>query len=182
LLLSIAGVFDRLNLNIVDARIHQARSGLALVTLITMNPADQADIQNIDPNDAQAELTAKAHRLREQLLYGEDSYQPQRRALPRKLKQFPIQTRVGFVDDESKARTTMEVVAQDRPGLLHMVALALLECKVRLVTAKISTVGEKAEDTFFITDRDGLPVDSEQQKNCLRDRLYAYLTPTETKA
>lgn len=189
LLLGIAGGFDQLNLNIVDARIHQTRSGLALVTLIAIDPAAQDDVQgeHVQGEDAQGEdvqsnVALKAKQLREHLLNPASWRQPKRRPLPRKLKQFPIQTRVVFVDDANAARTTMEVVAQDRPGLLYSVALALLECKVKLATAKISTVGEKAEDTFFITDRDGLPVDSEQQKNCLRDRLHAYLTPPETKA
>jgi len=73
--------------------------------------------------------------------------------------------------------TTMEVVAQDRPGLLHQVAQALLECKVRLVSAKVSTVGEKAEDTFFITDRDGAPVDSAAVRARLRRQLQRRLAP-----
>tara|TARA_B110000003_G_C16169324_1_gene346860 strand:+ start:114 stop:368 length:255 start_codon:yes stop_codon:yes gene_type:complete len=62
----------------------------------------------------------------------------------------------------------MEVVAQDRPGLLYAVAKALLSCKIRLVTAKIATFGEKAEDIFYITDRDGLPVDNESHQDALR--------------
>ena len=61
----------------------------------------------------------------------------------------------------------MEVVAQDRPGLLYAVAKALLSCKIRLVTAKIATFGEKAEDIFYITDRDGLPVDNESHQDAL---------------
>ena len=171
LLLEIAGAFEGLNLNIVDARIHQTRSGLALVTLIAMDTSAS--------DEGRDETGFRVERLREALLREPAAYGLKRRPLPRRIRQFPIRTRVTFVDDPSRSRTTMEVVAQDRPGLLYLVALALLECKVKLVTAKISTVGEKAEDTFFITDRDGLPVDSEQQRICLEDRLNAYLTPPE---
>ncbi len=64
-------------------------------------------------------------------------------------------------------------------GLLYHVALAMHQCKVKLISAKVSTVGEKAEDTFLITDRDDLPVDSPQQRNCLEQCLQRYLTPYE---
>ena len=69
----------------------------------------------------------------------------------------------------------MEIIAQDRPGLLYHVSIALLECKVRLISAKVSTVGEKAEDTFFIIDRDGKPVSSHEQRACLEKSLKNYL-------
>ena len=71
----------------------------------------------------------------------------------------------------------MEVTAQDRPGLLHHAARAILECKVRLISAKISTVGERAEDTFFITNRDGGAVDNAATRKCLTQKLKRYLTP-----
>jgi [protein-PII] uridylyltransferase len=64
----------------------------------------------------------------------------------------------------------MEVMAQDRPGLLHQVALALQHCQARLVTAKIATYGERAEDVFFVTGRDGhvLP---EAPQGCLQTEI-----------
>jgi [protein-PII] uridylyltransferase len=51
----------------------------------------------------------------------------------------------------------MEVIAQDRPGLLHQLALALLAGHTRIVTAKVATFGERAEDVFFLTDERGKP-------------------------
>jgi len=51
------------------------------------------------------------------------------------------------------------VVARDRPGLLARVGWALADCKVRLQNAKIITIGERAEDVFFITDAHNRPLD-----------------------
>lgn len=90
------------------------------------------------------------------------------------MKQFPIQTRVSF-DSTHGSNTAMEVIAQDQPGLLHRVARCLLSCKVRLVTAKIATFGERAEDIFFITDRDGNTVDDPSIRDCLSDRIHSAL-------
>ena len=61
---------------------------------------------------------------------------------------------------KDQIKTIMVVTAQDRPGLLHQVARALIECKTHLVSAKISTFGERVEDIFYITDLDGQPINN----------------------
>jgi [protein-PII] uridylyltransferase len=90
--------------------------------------------------------------------------------VPRTLKHFPIATRVNFTLSLNGSQTIMEVTAQDRPGLLHQVALALQHCQARLVTAKIATYGERAEDVFFVMGRDGLVL-SEVSQACLRTEI-----------
>ena len=104
-----------------------------------------------------------------------EQYRPASRSIPRALKQFKVPTSITFTDNEDIGHTTMEIVSQDQPGLLYHVSLALLECKIRLVSAKVSTVGEKAEDTFFISDRDGLPVSQKKQRVNLENRITQYL-------
>ena len=68
----------------------------------------------------------------------------------------------------------MEVVSGDRPGLLARIARALIECGVLLQNAKISTFGERAEDIFFITNSDDLPLDK-KAKNCLKEAVIRLL-------
>jgi [protein-PII] uridylyltransferase len=79
----------------------------------------------------------------------------------------------------------MGVVAQDRPGLLYQVALALQHCGVRLLTAKIATYGERAEDIFFVTSYRGGALVAAQQR-CLSEevvrRLAFHTTPTADSA
>ena len=70
----------------------------------------------------------------------------------------------------------MEIISQDRPGLLYHVSKALVDCKLKLISAKVSTVGEKAEDTFFITDRDGNPVLEREKRANLEERLKEALS------
>ena len=90
--------------------------------------------------------------------------------MPRTLKHFPIASRVQFSLAPNGTQTIMEVRAQDRPGLLHQVASALQHCQVRLVTAKIATYGERAEDVFFVTGRDGQVLADEPQ-HCLQSEI-----------
>lgn len=167
LLPRLTGGLDRQGLNILDARIHPTRSGLTLLVFVASDP------ENAAGNRKWLQETTEA--LREELLTRPVEYKPSKRMLPRVMRQFSVKTRINFNDEAARGYTIMEVVANDRPGLLHNVALALHECKVKLVSAKVSTVGERAEDTFFITDRDGKPVTAGDQRECLTERLVAYL-------
>ena len=70
----------------------------------------------------------------------------------------------------------MHVTAQDRPGLLHQVALALHQCKSKLAAAKITTFGERAEDIFFIVDRDNQPITDEAKLQQLKEEVTQRLS------
>ena len=87
------------------------------------------------------------------------------------MKHFPIATEIKFHNNPDHRHTVMEVTAQDRPGLLHQVANALVHCKARLVNARVSTFGEKAEDVFLLHDRDGGEIRSKSQKDCLAAKI-----------
>ena len=91
------------------------------------------------------------------------------------MKHFPIETRVSFSPSPKGQLTIMEVTAQDRPGLLYQVALALKQCRVNLMAAKVATYGERAEDIFFINDRDRQPLTDKTQLACLESEIVRRL-------
>ena len=157
------GGFDRLNLTIMDARIHTTGFGFALDTFVVLDHAMQ-------PLTEERALATLADGLRAQLLAPQPGRDFRQALLPRALKHFPIATHVAFRAAANGQQTVMEVQAQDRPGLLHQVACALQQCQARLVTAKVATYGERAEDYFFITDRNGAPItDAAQQERLQRE-------------
>lgn len=162
------GAIDQLGLSILDARIHQTLSSLGILVFIV----------GIDSKSVASERAriAQKQNIRKFLTHTPTNYKPALRNLPRAMKQFNVPTSVSFSDNDDLGHTTMEIVSQDRPGLLYHVSTVLLECKVKLVSAKISTVGEKAEDTFFITDRDGAPVSSTEQRDQLKERIIESLS------
>jgi [protein-PII] uridylyltransferase len=83
-----------------------------------------------------------------------------------------IITPFALVDNDASNRfTVIEVNAQDRPALLNELAYALFESKVTVHSAHIATYGERAVDTFYITDLLGSKITSKQRLNGLQKRL-----------
>ena len=142
----LTGSLERLNLSIVDARVHMA-SGYALDCFVALTADGKPPCAR--------ELSQMSQQVHADLAAGfrETPVRP----LPRALKNFPITTEVRFSSTANGQLTVMEVIAQDRPGLLHQLALALLAGRTRIVTAKVATFGERAEDIFFLTDERGKP-------------------------
>jgi len=92
------------------------------------------------------------------------------RPAPRQVRLFRTKTLVHFDQDLTKSRTVMELIAGDRPGLLSIVGQTLIEFAINIETAKILTIGERAEDVFYVVDKDGKTLD-EKTCNNLRERL-----------
>src|SRR3546814_9257972 len=82
------------------------------------------------------------------------------RALPRaRAEAFRVAPSV-FVDNNASNRfTVVEVNAQDRPALLNQLAYALFQSKVTVHSAHVATYGERAVDTFYVTDLIGDKID-----------------------
>jgi [protein-PII] uridylyltransferase len=167
--------FDRLNLSIMDARIHTLRNGFALDTFVVLDHAGKP------VSDARA-LAQLQKSMRDQLL----DPQPGREAITigvsRQLKHFPIETRVTFSPSPKGQLTIMEVTAQDRPGLLYQVALALKQCGVNLMAAKVATFGERAEDIFFVNSRERRLLTDKNQLKCLETEIVRRLAPAPQNA
>jgi [protein-PII] uridylyltransferase len=94
-----------------------------------------------------------------------------RRRGRRKLPKVVVEARVDYDDDVSSHSTLLQVVAQDIPGLLRAISLALAECGCNIDVALVDTEGETAIDVFYIT-RDGAKLDAAEQKE-LKQALLA---------
>ncbi|HEY0721041.1 MAG TPA: [protein-PII] uridylyltransferase [Gammaproteobacteria bacterium] len=152
---------DQLGLTIVDARIIPSRDDYTLDTYIVLEENGEAI-----RNSYRVEEINRA--LRHLLANPEAAPLHINRRMARQLKHFPIPTQVLFQRDPHNARTIMEVVTSDRPGLLLQIARALTHCGVRLQNAKIATFGARAEDIFFISDGQQQPVENSELQSCLR--------------
>ncbi|MGH8482466.1 MAG: [protein-PII] uridylyltransferase, partial [Nevskiaceae bacterium] len=93
------------------------------------------------------------------------------RRTPARLKHFNTPTTVFFSQDAKRNRTRMELVTADRPGLLSLVGRVFHRRGILLEAAKINTVGERAEDVFFITDRAHRPITDDVALGELREVL-----------
>ena len=75
---------------------------------------------------------------------------PKKGRLSRQLKHFPISPMVNIRPDDRAQFYYLNIVAGDRPGLLYRIALILAKYDLSIYTAKINTLGDRAEDTFLV--------------------------------
>jgi [protein-PII] uridylyltransferase len=68
----------------------------------------------------------------------------------RRVRSFPITPRISLRPDERVQRWVLGVSTSDRAGLLYGIARVLARYGINLQLAKISTLGERVEDTFLI--------------------------------
>ncbi|MBI1943459.1 MAG: [protein-PII] uridylyltransferase [Betaproteobacteria bacterium] len=139
----ICGYFERSGYNIVEAKIHTTRNGYALDTFVVMGQGSghhYRDLMALIENGLAAELQSAAPLA-----------PPRGGRLSRRVRHFPIPPAVDIRPDERGAYHALTVVASDRPGLLYRVALKLSGYRVNLHSAKINTLGDRAEDVFLIS-------------------------------
>jgi [protein-PII] uridylyltransferase len=87
---------------------------------------------------------------------------------------FSTKTKISFAEDLGRRRTVLEIVAADRPGLLNIVGQVFIDYSVDIETAKILTIGERAEDVFYVVDTNGEPLTAavcDELKSRLASRL-----------
>jgi [protein-PII] uridylyltransferase len=138
----ICGYFERAGFNIVEAKVHTTRAGYALDTFIVMGEGRDAHYQDrISMIEAQL-----AEEVQSQAPLGA----PRGGRLSRRVRHFPISPAVDIRPDERGAYHSVSIVAADRPGLLYGVARILARYRVNLQTARINTLGDRAEDVFLV--------------------------------
>ena len=76
----------------------------------------------------------------------------------------------------------IEVGARDRPALLNQLARALFEARLVVHSAHIATYGERAVDTFYVTDVLGEKIDSESRMNAVEKKLLEAAEDRKVKA
>lgn len=161
-------VFDEMGLNVTDARIIPLPRGQSLSTYVFLE-ADGGPV--VDPERLQQVKSRLETDLRER----EESSPTVRRRAPRQIRMFPTRPVASFTTDERNLRTVIELVAADHPGLLSMVGNLFRDYGVKIQTAKIATVGERAEDAFYVTDADHQPL-SQAACNDLQAALVSALS------
>jgi len=90
----------------------------------------------------------------------------------RQLRHFPLTPEIQIFPDDKGTHFILEVVAGDRPGLLARIAWILAKANINVASARINTLGERAEDVFLI---DGGRLHDEQAMLRLETALYEEL-------
>jgi [protein-PII] uridylyltransferase len=162
----IAGGIHLAGGNIIDARIHTTRSGVAVDNLLVQDPLGR-------PFREEGQL-ARLGTAIENALANRIKLLPQliNRPLARpRAETFAVRPRVLFDNEASSRFTVIEVNALDRPALLNRLARVLFEGRLMVHSAHITSYGERAADTFYVTDLLGGKLDSPSRQRALERKL-----------
>ena len=160
----ICGYFDGAGFSILDAKVHTTSSEYALDTfqvVSSMLPEHNRELISMVESDLTRTLE-KAGPLPP----------PSRGRVSRRVKSFPVAPRVDLRPDEKAQRWLLSISASDRAGLLYSVARVLARHGIHLQLAKVSTLGERVEDTFLI---DGPELQHNKQQIEIETELLAAL-------
>ncbi len=161
-------LIDQQHLNILEARIQTTDSGIAMNSFFVL----EVDGQHIAPGRQREILEILEYGLQEQPIATSTA-----RPLPRRLQQFSSNSDIQITQDEKNQLTLLRIKSMDRPGLLSLIAWVLAEQELRLLSAKITTLGAMADDVFSITDAHGKPLQDNAQQQKLLDALLLKLDP-----
>ena len=139
----ICGYFESIGYSIADAKIHTTRHGYALDTFLVLGSGPSPHYREM--------ISLIEHDLAERLVRQGPLGPPTRGRVSRQLKHFPITPEVHVRPDEKGLYHSLSITAGDRPGLLYSIALLFSKYRLDLHTAKIVTLGERAEDVFLVS-------------------------------
>ncbi|MBK8289444.1 MAG: [protein-PII] uridylyltransferase [Cellvibrionales bacterium] len=150
---AVVTLLDQLNLSIQDARLYSSSGDFTNDTYFVLNE----NLEPIGNDDERRNIIWQT--LHDELAHNINNFPSiAQRRTAREMKHFTMPTRTSMVNDINSGTTVLEVISPDRPGLLARIARVFVEFGIRLHNAKITTLGERVEDVFFITDQDGKPL------------------------
>lgn len=148
-------VLDRMNLDVQDARIITATTAFGLDTYVVL---DRFGTLLTDPEREKTVIAALVKALSQS-----DKYPDlMQRRIPRQLRHFDIENTVDITLNAALQQNMVEIATLDHPGLLAKIGGVFMMQGLDIHSAKIATLGERAEDIFFVTKKDGVPMSTSE--------------------
>jgi [protein-PII] uridylyltransferase len=145
----ICSFFERIGYTILEAKIHTSKNAYALDSFLVLDHNDKS----VSYRDL---LNYIEYELSDSLRSNASLTAPTKGRLSRQVKHMPIKSNVTVKSLLGSNNHKLEIVAGDRPGLLSTIAHAFLTHEVQIQTAKINTLGKRAEDVFLISGKNGI--------------------------
>ncbi|MFX1823605.1 [protein-PII] uridylyltransferase [Acinetobacter sp. AS5] len=144
-------ILDRMNLDVQDARIITATKAFSLDTYVVL---DRFGTLLTDPEREATVIEA----LKDALSHSDEYPGLMQRRIPRQLRHFDIENTVDITMNAALNQNMVEIATLDHPGLLAKIGGLFMMQGLDIHSAKIATLGERAEDIFFVTKKDGNPM------------------------
>lgn len=159
---------NQLGLTIVDAYVNKASED-RYFDMFTVLGGDGLEVSDQTLRDT---IVA---RVQETLANPEPSTDGATQRVSRQLKELKIAAKVGLSAQPDEKTALLKVTASDRPGLLANIALVLVEVGLEITSARVTTLGERVEDIFLVTRKDGSSLSDAQEcydiEQTIRQRL-----------
>jgi [protein-PII] uridylyltransferase len=176
LLSVIAGACAASGGNIVDAQIFTTTDGLALDT-ISLSRAFDRDQDELRRAGRIAQAVEDALRGKLRLTEAIAA----KRKPDARVKAFTVSSEVTINNSLSNRFTVIEISGLDRPGLLYELTNALSKLNLNIGSAHVVTFGEKAVDTFYVTDLTGSKIASPQRQAAIKRHILAIFDAPDEK-
>jgi len=161
---AVTGVIDEIGLDVLSARVGATIYGKSFDLFLLMDRHAQP-VNRVDSERLKVRLTE---------ILGEASLpESTLRRLPRRLRPFKRKARIRFSAAQGGEKTLMDLACSDRPGLLSDISAAIVACGIRVHDARVTTLGDRVEDAFILSDRHNEPLSRDS-----RTILLKHLTET----
>ncbi len=165
----IAAALDRLNLNIHDARLNSNSNGSAFDVFYVLDEQDQP----IGNDSRRCERIIQT--LDQAIANPTEINTDVQQRTPRQLKNFALKTVATLRHDVEANCVILEIITPDRPGLLAHLTQIFVRFELRVLHAKISTLGERVEDIFYLTDYNSEPLTDSDVSAALTETIRSEL-------
>ncbi len=161
----ICGYFDNQNFSVLDARVYTTKHNYALDSFVVTSTRFADNYRDI--------LQMVEHDLAQLIELAPPLGNPVRGRASRRSRYFPVTPRVDLRPDERSQRFLLSVFASDRTGLLFSIAKVLAKHQINLHMARISTLGERVEDSFLV---DGPSLANQRQQLAFEEDLLGAIS------
>ncbi|MCW9047896.1 MAG: [protein-PII] uridylyltransferase [Gammaproteobacteria bacterium] len=168
LFVTIATTLEQLGLNIADAKISVTKDNFSINSLKVLEEDGSSPTEEY-------RMTEITDKLKSSLANKDDKTGNTGYHSNRTYKPFSVETKISFEQLVGNDITVLTIISGDRPGLLASIAQAFVECEIVIHHAKIATAGEKALDSFYITDKNHNPLLDDSSMENLKLTLLKHL-------
>ena len=160
-----AAAFEKLNLNIQGARIFTSDNDYCMDTYTVLEASGK-------PVGNKPKRLSEIEKMTTEYINSDmATIAPSHLRRSRKDKYFSHTIEINWLNSPDRNYSTVEINCPDQSGILASIGKAFAEHRINLRDARITTLGERVEDLFFVTDQSNKPIDDQDRIDKISSEL-----------